>query len=303
MTRNILIAFCIALASGCSSVKVRPKTFSDFQAAVKGAGEGIGDSLEYGYKCSREDFAKKLSREKDLKFGDLILNQERNEDKKLWAANPVCIQIKNANSAIEGINQAVEQYASILAKLSAGEYKEAEDLEFAAEALNMDLRNAIQKAEFPKDSDAGDLFTAEAVASAKAYVGTKRPESLGETLEKSQKPLEMYCKICANLAAPVRSDMKAGYVKRAEALTAEWNAAQTPERKEALLAELLELNDRQTAFNEMFDGIQSVYDKIPKIHQTLRKAIFNKAFYYEELQALNSEAQKIKRLCEKLKKK
>ena len=300
MKKNIFILLSIIFVSGCASVKVKP--FNDFRDAVKNTSGGIENALDHNYKSSREAFAQKFSTEKDSKFSGLVITQDDN-GKWEWSEKPSYVQIKNAKNVIEGINQSFCEYADLLCKLAAVEFLSEEDFESSVNTLNMNLRNAIEKAGLPKEKEAGALFTVAAVECAKSYFSHKRAASLNEALEENQLAVKQYCEMCGNLAGLIRTDMRDTYTEKAEMFKVEWEVAQTPEKKKEIVAKMLEMNDSYTALNEMLDGILGIYKKLPGIHNSLRKAIDNKAFFYEDLQELYSESQKITKLYEKLRKK
>jgi len=281
-------------------VKIKP--FNDFRDAVKNVSGGIENSLDYNYKSSRDAFAQKFATEKDSKFSGLVITQD-DDGKWEWTEKPSYVQIKNARNVIEGINKSFCEYADLLCKLAAVEFLSEEEMEKSVDTLNMNLRNAIAKAGLPKEKEGTALFTVAAVECAKSYFSYKSASSLNDALEANQLSVKEYCELCGNLAGLLRTDIRDTYTEKAEIFKVEWEVAQTPERKKEIVAKMLEMNDTYTSLNEMLDGILAIYTKLPVIHSSLRKAIENKAFFYEDLQTLYSESQNISRLYEKLRKK
>ncbi len=288
------LAAVICAVCGCSTVNVKP--FSDFSDSMKKNCEEIQNALDADSKSSRKAFAEKFVSDSNSNFSELI-----DDSSSRPADSPSYAKIRDARKSLMEINDSFHSYSEFIRKLAECNFLNAEDLENSAKDLNLSFKKDLADADIPKKDESAPFLSDLSIKSGKEFLSSKiQKVYLKASLEENQKTFKEYCDICGTLAGIISSGLKNSYTKKAEKLNSEWEKAESPEKKKEAVDKMLLMNDNYTELAAILGSVQKYYEKLPQVHRALFMSIDNKAFFYEELQELNSETRNISRICKRL---
>lgn len=285
-----------------SCVSLKPESFRSFETSVGLAQKGLETEMARDVAWTREADVDSLAETKEAPLSDYMLKEVEGYDWKMAGTSPHW-ETRLTLRALEEMNAAFKEYATLLAQVAEGHFKEPQDHDALAATMNKSLREAqatiVQtKGSSPLIPAGAAAFSVENILYCKRF---GRAKALRSAVQKNQPWVESYTVQCLALLDRIRADLKAAYANRMEALHNRWDDKRTPGRN-TLARSIFNLNAQYADAMESLKTLFNFYNNLPMAHHELAEGLTVHAKSPKALSTLAAFADQVARRTRALEK-
>ena len=284
------------LLAGCS---VNPQPFVQYQSAVQEAQTGINAAMATDYTWTRTTFITDFAGNSSANLTQLVLTLG---DGYAWTipANPLYLEVKKAQGALNQLNQSITDYAGLLVKLSGNQLVSTDTFDQLAKDLNQNVNSAAHAFNLSPSASSVALFSTAASEAARLYIVNKQRSDLRKAIEENQDNIQQYSDDCISLIHTIRGSLKKFYTDRSGAMVQAFPKVPEKDRQQAV-GDMLDLDEQFAGVMAILQELENTYNALPKAHANLAKAVENPKLDLPEIEQLYSSAKRLQTLYNTLK--
>ncbi len=290
---HLVILLAPVVAAGCGAA-MQSKPFDRFATAMQETQSGMDEAIYSAAEWSREAFLADITSDPEFALHTLRMTFGSAYQCSL-PDPPVYFAFQLRRSDLYHLNAALVQYAELLRALADEQLFSTDTFDMMSQELNDDVHQVLVIGRVDAEPGPVALISIGTVELFRNYLETKRESALREAIETNQETFAHVTRRCIQLIQMARSELRASYTDRFDALHEAWSAA-TASKREKLVRQIVDLNDACLAAMRILETLEHSYTAMPVAHAELARAIEGQEADLAATQRLFATAARLKRL-------
>lgn len=307
---STLLVFLIIfiLITGCQ-IAIDPGAFNRFADSTAQLREGVDEVLEHQYKWARDRFIEEIS------LGDSL--SEENVQKLLMENVPgkafawttpepplLFLEAQKFRETVRELNDALVQYAELLAELAIVGRMDEEEFKATAEGINSGLRDAADTLSESDHNREIAIFSTGATELFQQYLNSKSKEKLREALDRNQETVRIVSDHLRDAMRLASQQAFAEYSPRSLDLAVMLtpDSGLSPEKKKDRVVELIDLNEFLIKRLDTLRRLDDSYRALPGVNRELAASLDKKEGGLASIYRIRDNAKRLREQYKELEK-
>ena len=275
----LIIPICAVFLTGCQSA-IDPGAFNQFAASTVELREGADEVLGHQYEWARERFIEETVAGDEISGENvekLMLGNDSDKPFAWTSPEPPLLFLgaRQFRETVRELNDALVQYAELLAELAGAGRMDEEEFRATAEGINSGLRDAAATVSDADHNQGIAIFSAGATELFQQYLNSKSRDKLREALDGNQENIRT---LSEHLRAAMRLASQhtfAEYLPRSFdlAMTLTPDSDLSISKKKDRVVELIELNELLIKRLDTLRRLDDSYRALPGANRELAESL------------------------------
>ncbi len=302
----LIFPMIVVFLTGCQSA-IDPGAFHRFTESTVELREGADEVLGHQYEWARERFMEEMT------VGDSI--SEENVQKLLLENVPgqpfawttpkpplLFLEARQFRETVREMNDALVQYAELLAELAIAGRMDEEEFKATAEGINTGLRDAAATFSDSDHNRGIAIFSVGATELFQQYLNSKSKEKLREALDGNQENIRALSKHLRDAMRLASQHAFAEYSPRSLdlAILLTPDSGLSPDKKKDRASELIELNELLIKRLDTLRRLDDSYRALPGANRELAESLDKGEGGLTSIYRIRNNAKRLRELYKEL---